>query len=266
MKSTPTTEPSRAARASACLSRSWKSTRFARPVIASWNAWCISSCWSLRGSVTSRRVITTPDTLRSARRSRQCSSSSSSVPRAFKARKSSCWETDSPPRTAPRTSISRFRSPGWITSGRRTSVGSAPKTPRADGLAYRIRSSSSRMVITSAVFWIRVRKYASLLRWLTSWLSAIRSSASATWPASTSTERCSSRNAQPGAPTCSTPTSESPCGRSCSTIGQRSVSANWVSRTATAQSTSRVCTSRAAVPVARSTADCAAASGDGGST
>jgi hypothetical protein len=38
-------------------------------------------------------------------------------------------------------------------------VGSAqPNTVAADGLAYRIRSSSPTMRMTSAALWIRVRK------------------------------------------------------------------------------------------------------------
>ena len=57
------------------------------------------------------------------------------------------------------------------------------------------------MRITSAVLWTSVRKYASLLRRLTSRLSVMRSRARAACEARTSNVVCSTCSASVGAPT-----------------------------------------------------------------
>ena len=61
-----------------------------------------------------------------------------------------------------------------------------PSIASADGLAYRMRPPSSTIRMTSWAFCTSVRKYASLLRRVTSWLSVTRSTASAACDASTS--------------------------------------------------------------------------------
>src|SRR6266542_2070236 len=56
----------------------------------------------------------------------------------------------------------------------------------ADGVAYLTRPESSTIRMTSEVSWTRVRKYASLLRRITSRLSSTRSTTRAACRASTS--------------------------------------------------------------------------------
>ena len=92
--------------------------------------------------------------------------------------------------------------------------------PRADGVAYRTRPASSTIRMTSEVSWTRVRKYASLLRRITSRLSSTRSTTSAACRASTSNVPASSARSRLAPDTASTPISGSPAGLSCRYRGQ----------------------------------------------
>ena len=93
--------------------------------------------------------------------------------------------------------------------------------PRADGVAYRTRPSSSTIRMTSEVSWTRVRKYASLS--LADHLLAQRRPARPPAPTCrASTSRVAGQRGQSGRVpnTASTPISGSPEGRSCRASGQ----------------------------------------------
>ena len=108
--------------------------------------------------------------------------------------------------------------------------------------------SSSRIRITSEALCTRVRKYASLLRRLTSLPSATRSTASATWEARVSKDPHNSARLCSCPATTRAPTSASPVGRSGKDRGHSRAfgrSPNWEAADSPRSSTFTTCVSRA---------------------
>ncbi len=221
MKSRQVSADSRRPRSRARSIRSSSSVRFGSPVSGSWKARWVSSCWSRRCSVTSRRVTTRPPTVGSARKLVQ-RTSTSTWPSRRRTHQWSCPARDSSSRTDASARAARERSRGSTSSGRALPARSAvPNTAEADGLAYRTVSSSSTIRMTSEVLRTRVRKYASLSRRITSWRSITRSTASPACEARISREPRVSASGRAGPATSSAPATP-PGGRSGGVMGHTS--------------------------------------------
>ena len=109
-----------------------------------------------------------------------------------------------------------------------------PRTASADGLAYRMWPPSSTIRMTSWAFCTSVRKYASLLRRVTSWLNVTRSTASAVCEASTSRAPRRVNRTGSAAATTRSPTDDPAVGRSAGTSGHtNAVAKPSISRAAT---------------------------------
>ena len=213
MNRTETGRSSRACRSIMCSTRSLNSARFARPVTASWKAWCWSCSSNALRSDTSRVLRTIPFTFSSCsrfvRRASTCSQKSS---RCFM-RNSVSPGLASPSRPPDARNCSTpARSSGWIRTVSfvpSSSPASWPSTRSTEGLMYRILESASTTMTTSEEFWTNEENLASLCRMSRISVVSALSSARATCEDRASRESRIARGTLAGPATTSRPWSSS---------------------------------------------------------